>query len=177
MTIDEQIEYLAKGCVDVVRRADLQRKLERGKAGGPPLTVKVGFDPTAPDLHIGHTVLIRKMKHFQDLGHRVVFVIGDFTGLIGDPTGRSKIRPALSRSEIDANAETYKEQIFKLLDPEKTVVEFNSRWLAKLGSDGWVRLAAKYNVAQMLERRDFRKRYDQGQPIACLLYTSPSPRD
>ena len=173
MELDAQLAYLTKGCVDVVQTADLQRRLNLSNTSGNPLNVKVGFDPTAPDLHLGHTVLIRKMKHFQDLGHRVVFVIGDFTGLIGDPTGRSKIRPALSRSEIDANAETYKEQIFKLLDPEKTVVEFNSRWLAKLGSDGWVRLAAKYNVAQMLERRDFRKRYDQGQPIAIHEFLYP----
>ena len=173
MTIDEQIEYLAKGCVDVVRRSDLQRKLERVKAGGPPLTVKVGFDPTAPDLHIGHTVLIRKMKHFQDLGHRVIFLIGDFTGLIGDPTGRSKTRPALTEEEIRENAETYKIQIFKLLDPDRTVIDFNSGWLGDLGSEGWIRLTACYNVAQMLERRDFRQRYDRGQPIAIHEFLYP----
>ena len=131
MTLDEQLAYLTKGCVDVVRREDLRAKLERSAKTGKPLTVKVGFDPTAPDLHLGHTVLIRKMKHFQDLGHRVVFLIGDFTGLIGDPTGRSKTRPPLTREEIDANAETYKQQVFKLLDPEKTVVDFNSRWLER----------------------------------------------
>ena len=116
MTLDEQLAYLTKGCVDVVRREDLRGKLERAAKTGTPLTVKVGFDPTAPDLHLGHTVLIRKMKHFQDLGHRVVFLIGDFTGLIGDPTGRSKTRPPLTREAIDANAETYKQQVFKLLD-------------------------------------------------------------
>ena len=131
-------------------------KLVAAQAAGRPLVVKVGFDPTAPDLHLGHTVLIRKMRHFQQLGHRVVFLIGDFTGMIGDPTGRSKTRPPLTREEIAANAETYKRQMFKLLDPEKTVVDFNSRWLGALGAEEWIRLAAQYNVAQMLERRDFR---------------------
>ena len=173
MTIDEQIEYLTKGCVDVVRRIDLQHKLERAVAGGPALTVKVGFDPTAPDLHVGHTVLIRKMKHFQDLGHRVIFLIGDFTGLIGDPTGRSRTRPPLTGEQIQENAETYKAQVFKLLDPEKTIVDFNSGWLGELGSEGWVRLAARYNVAQMLERRDFRQRYEKGQPIAIHEFLYP----
>ena len=173
MTIDEQLAYLTKGTVDLVRREDLQTKLERAAAGGPPLTVKVGFDPTAPDLHLGHTVLIRKMKHFQDLGHRVIFLIGDFTGLIGDPTGRSKTRPPLTRAEIDANAETYKQQVFKLLDPGRTVIEFNSRWLGSLGSEGWIRLAARYNVAQMLERRDFRQRHERGQPIAIHEFLYP----
>src|SRR5688500_8040264 len=173
MTLDEQLAYLTKGCVDVVRREDLRAKLERAEKTGTPLTVKVGFDPTAPDLHLGHTVLIRKMKHFQDLGHRVVFLIGDFTGLIGDPTGRSKTRPALTRDEIDANAETYRTQVFKLLDPEKTVVEFNSRWLVELGSLGWVHLAARYNVAQMLERRDFKQRFEGGKPIALHEFFYP----
>ena len=123
LTLDEQLAYLTKGCVDVVRAADLRAKLERANASGRPLVVKVGFDPTAPDLHLGHTVLIRKMKHFQDLGHTVVFVIGDFTALIGDPTGRSKIRPPLEREQIAENAETYKVQVFKLLDAETTVIE------------------------------------------------------
>lgn len=173
MTIDEQLAYLTKGCVDVVRADELRARLERAAATGRPLTVKVGFDPTAPDLHLGHTVLLRKMKHFQDLGHRVVFLIGDFTGLIGDPTGRSKTRPPLSREEIDANAETYKAQVFKLLDPERTIVDFNSRWLGSLGSEGWIRLAARYNVAQMLERRDFRQRYESGQPIALHEFLYP----
>ena len=171
MNIDEQIAHLTKGCVDVVRREDLQRKLER--PGGQPLTVKVGFDPTAPDLHLGHTVLIRKMKHFQELGHRVIFLIGDFTGLIGDPTGRSKTRPPLTEEQIGANAETYKSEVFKLLDPDHTVVEFNSGWLSDLGSGGIVRLAARYSVAQMLERRDFRTRYDKGQPIAIHEFLYP----
>jgi tyrosyl-tRNA synthetase len=173
MTLDEQLAYLTKGCVDVVRREELRGKLERAAKTGTPLTVKVGFDPTAPDLHLGHTVLIRKMKHFQDLGHRVVFLIGDFTGLIGDPTGRSKTRPPLTREAIDANAETYKQQVFKLLDPEKTEVVFNSHWLGPLTSFEWVRLLARYNVAQMLERREFRQRYDAGQPIALHEFLYP----
>jgi len=173
MTLDEQLAYLTKGAVDVVRRDELRAKLERAAAARAPLTVKVGFDPTAPDLHLGHTVLVRKMKHFQDLGHRVIFLIGDFTGLIGDPTGRSKTRPPLTREEIEANAETYRTQVFKLLDPEKTVVEFNSRWLGAIGSEGWIRLAARYNVAQMLERRDFKQRYEQGKPIALHEFLYP----
>ena len=173
MSVDEQLTYLTKGCVDVVRAAELKAKLERFARGGPPLVVKVGFDPTSPDLHLGHTVLIRKMKHFQDLGHRVIYVVGAFTALIGDPTGRSKTRPPLTQSEIDRNAETYKTQIFKLLDPAKTEVRFNSEWLEPLGSAGWVHLAAKYNVAQMLERRDFRKRYDTGQPISIHEFLYP----
>ncbi|MEO6223372.1 MAG: tyrosine--tRNA ligase [Vicinamibacterales bacterium] len=169
MTLDEQLSYLTKGCVDVVRAGELKTKLERGR----PLTVKVGFDPTAPDLHLGHTVLLRKMKHFQDLGHRVIFVIGDFTGLIGDPTGRSKTRPPLTKDEIAANAETYKAQVFKVLDREKTVVDFNARWLGALGADGMVKLAARYNVAQMLERRDFRQRFEAGKPIAVHEFLYP----
>jgi tyrosyl-tRNA synthetase len=146
--------------VDIVRPAELREKLQRSATTGTPLVVKVGFDPTAPDLHLGHTVLIRKMKHFQDLGHTVVYVVGSFTALIGDPSGRSKTRPPLTMEEISANAETYKTQIFKILDPQKTVTRFNSEWLEPLGSAGWIRLAAKYNVAQMLERREFRQRYD-----------------
>jgi tyrosyl-tRNA synthetase len=166
MTLDQQLAYLTKGCVDIVRRDDLRAKLEKSQQSGKPLVVKVGFDPTAPDLHLGHTVLIRKMKHFQDLGHTVIFLIGDFTGMIGDPTGRSKTRPPLTREQIEANAETYKQQVFKLLDPVKTTVDFNSRWMAPMTSQDLVRLASRYNVAQMLERRDFRQRYDAGQPIA-----------
>ena len=162
-------DLLVKGCVDVVTAAALEAKLARGK----PLTVKVGFDPTAPDIHLGHTVLMRKMKHFQDQGHRVVFVIGDFTGMIGDPTGKSKTRPPLTRDEIEANAETYKKQAFKILDPAKTEVRFNREWLGALGSDGLVRLAATYNVARMLERRDFRQRYEAGQPISVHEFLYP----
>ena len=179
MTLDDQLAYLTKGCVDVVRRDDLKAKLERAAATGKPLTIKVGFDPTAPDLHLGHTVLIRKMKHFQDLGHRVIFLIGDFTGMIGDPTGRSKTRPPLTRDAVEANAETYKTQVFKLLDPVRTVVDFNSRWLAAMTSYDWVRLLARYNVAQMLERREFRLRTEAGQPIALheFLYSMSQAYD
>ena len=173
VTIDQQLAYLTKGCVDVVRPAELRAKLERSARTSRPLTVKVGFDPTAPDLHLGHTVLLRKMKHFQDLGHRVVFLIGDFTGLIGDPTGRSKTRPPLSREAIAENAETYKAQVFKILDPVKTIVDFNARWLSALGAEGVVRLAARYNVAQMLERRDFKQRFEAGKPIAVHEFLYP----
>jgi tyrosyl-tRNA synthetase len=168
MTLDEQLDFLGKGTVDFIERKDLKTKLARGK----PLTIKVGFDPTAPDIHLGHTVVIRKMKHFQQLGHRVIFLIGDFTGLIGDPTGKKATRPALSREEIAQNAETYKQQIFKILDPKTTEVRFNSEWLGALGSEGMIRLAAKYTLARILERDDFRKRFDNHQPISIheLLY-------
>jgi tyrosyl-tRNA synthetase len=161
--------YLTRGCVDVVTAESLKAKLARGK----PLTVKVGFDPTAPDIHLGHTVLMRKMKHFQDLGHRVIFVIGDFTGMIGDPTGKSKTRPPLSRAEIEANAETYKKQAFKILDAKKTEVRFNSEWLGALGAEGLIRLAATYNVARMLERRHFRQRFESGQSISIHEFLYP----
>ena len=173
MQIDEHLAYLTRGCVDIVRAADLRTRLVEAQAAGRPLVVKVGFDPTAPDLHLGHTVLIRKMKHFQDMGHTVVFLIGDFTGLIGDPTGRSKTRPALTPDAIQANADTYRQQVFRILDPQKTVVDFNSRWLGTLTSVDWIRLAAQYNVAQMLERREFRQRYDAGQPIALHEFLYP----
>ena len=172
-TVAEQLAYLTKGAVDVVRESELGSKLELAARNERPLVVKVGFDPTAPDLHLGHTVLIRKMKHFQDLGHTVVFLIGDFTGLIGDPTGRSKTRPPLTREEIEENADTYRTQVFKLLDPDRTVVEFNSRWLGALSSEDWIRLAARYNVAQMLERRHFRQRYERGQPIGIHEFLYP----
>ena len=168
MNVQEQLDYLAKGAVDLIEKNDLKAKIGRGK----PLTIKVGFDPTAPDIHLGHTVLIRKMRHFQQLGHRVIFLIGDFTGMIGDPTGKKATRPALSREEIAANAETYKQQVFKILDPVKTEVRFNSEWLGALGSEGMIKLAAKYTLARILERDDFRKRFDAHQPIAIheLLY-------
>jgi tyrosyl-tRNA synthetase len=161
--------YLTKGAVDVVTPDALKAKLARDR----PLIVKVGFDPTAPDLHLGHTVLLRKMKHFQDLGHRVIFVIGDFTGMIGDPSGRSKTRPPLSLEQIAENAETYKQQVFRILDPAKTEIRFNSEWLKALGSEGFVRLAASYNVARMLERRDFRQRYEAGQAISIHEFLYP----
>jgi len=163
------LDLLTKGCVDVVTADALRAKLARGR----PLTVKVGFDPTAPDIHLGHTVLMRKMKHFQDEGHRVIFVIGDFTGMIGDPTGKSKTRPPLSREEIEGNAETYKKQAFKVLDPEKTEVRFNSEWLGALRADEIVRLAATYNVARMLERRDFKERYKAGESISVHEFLYP----
>ena len=169
MKVEEAYARLTSGAVDVVTPEALRAKLELGR----PLTVKVGFDPTAPDLHLGHTVLIRKMKHFQDLGHRVIFVIGDFTGMIGDPTGRSKTRPPLTRQEIEANAETYKQQVFKILDPVKTEVRFNREWLGPLSSDEMVKLTATYNVARMLERREFRTRFDAGQPISVHEFLYP----
>ena len=169
MTAEQDFAHLTRGCVEVVTADALKAKLALGR----PLVVKVGFDPTAPDIHLGHTVLMRKMRHFQDLGHRVVFVIGDFTGMIGDPSGKSKTRPPLSREEIEANAETYKRQAFRILDPVKTEIRFNREWLGALGSDGFIRLAATYNVARMLERRDFRQRYEAGQPISLheFLYS------
>ncbi len=172
LNIEEQIAYLTKGTVDVVREEELKAKLEGSAKTGKPLKVKVGFDPSAPDIHLGHTVVMRKMKHFQDLGHTVVFLIGDFTGLIGDPSGKSKTRPQLTRAQVEANAETYKQQVFKILDPEKTVIDFNSRWLGALGSEGWIRLAAKYTVARILERDDFKRRFEAREPIAIheLLY-------
>ena len=169
MNPQDAFAYLTKGAVDVVTAESLKAKLALGR----PLTVKVGFDPTAPDIHLGHTVLMRKMKHFQDLGHRVVFLIGDFTGMIGDPTGKSKTRPPLTREQIEANAETYKRQAFKILDPVKTEVRFNSEWLGALGSEGFIRLAATYNVARMLERREFRQRYEAGQPIGVHEFLYP----
>lgn len=171
--IDEQLAYLTKGCVDVVPLAELKAKLEKSLATGKPMTIKVGFDPSAPDLHLGHTVVIRKMRHFQQLGHRVVFLIGDFTGLIGDPTGKKTTRPQLTEEELKANAATYKRQIYKLLDPETTVIDFNSRWLGELGSAGWIRLAAMVTVAQMLERDDFKKRYESQQPISLHEFLYP----
>ncbi len=172
VTVSEQMDLLLKGCVDVVRPEDLEKRLTQAQKEGRGLLVKVGFDPSAPDLHLGHTVVIRKMRHFQMLGHTVVFLIGDFTGMIGDPTGKKATRPQLTRQQVLANAETYKRQIFKLLDPEKTVVDFNSRWLGALTSEDWIRLTAKVTVAQMLERDDFAKRLAAGQPIALheLLY-------
>jgi len=169
VNVEDAYARLTSGAVDVVTPESLKAKLKLGR----PLTVKVGFDPTAPDLHLGHTVLIRKMKHFQDLGHRVIFVIGDFTGMIGDPTGRSKTRPPLTRQEIEANAETYKLQVFKILDPAKTEVRFNREWLGPLTSDEMVKLTATYNVARMLERREFRTRFEAGQPISVHEFLYP----
>jgi tyrosyl-tRNA synthetase len=170
--VGEQLDLLRKGALEIISEEDLERKLARSLKTGAPLRVKAGFDPTAPDIHLGHTVLIRKMKHFQELGHTVVFLIGDFTGLIGDPSGRNKTRPPLSQEEIARNAETYKEQIFKLLDPQKTVIDFNSRWLGQLTPVEIIKLTAAYTVARILERDDFAKRYKNGEPISVheLLY-------
>ncbi len=170
--VEEQFEYLRKGCVDIIQEDELKAKIARSLQQKKPLRVKAGFDPTAPDIHLGHTVLLRKMKHFQDLGHEVIFLIGDFTGLIGDPSGRSATRPPMSREEINKNAETYKAQIFKILDRVKTVIDFNSRWLGKLTSFEVINLAAKYTVARILERDDFSNRLKKGQPISAheILY-------
>ncbi len=172
LSVDEQLAYIKKGSAEIIREADLRAKLEKSRASGKPLRVKLGMDPTAPDLHLGHTVVLRKLKHFQDLGHTVIFLIGDFTGMIGDPTGRSVTRPPLSPEQIAQNAETYKAQVFKILDPEKTVIDFNRRWFSKFTADDFIRLAAKYTVSQMLEREDFHKRFLEEKPIAVheLLY-------
>src|SRR5690242_19408982 len=166
MTIDEQLSYLAKGTTEIIRESELRAKLEKSAATGKPLRVKLGADPTAPDIHLGHTVVIRKLRAFQELGHTAIFLIGDFTGLIGDPSGKNATRPQLTRDEINANAETYKQQIFKLLDPEKTVIDFNSRWMDTLGSAGFLRLASHVTVRQILERDDFQQRLEANRPLA-----------
>jgi tyrosyl-tRNA synthetase len=171
--VDQQLEYIKKGAFEIIRESDLREKLEKSRASGKALRVKAGFDPTAPDLHLGHTVLLRKLKHFQDLGHTVIFLIGDFTGMIGDPTGRSATRPPLSPEEIMRNAKTYMAQVYKILDSQKTEVRFNSEWLGKMKSEDWVRLAAKYTVSQMLERDDFHKRFQEEKPIAVHEFLYP----
>ncbi|MGA2434976.1 MAG: tyrosine--tRNA ligase [Bryobacteraceae bacterium] len=172
LSIDEQVAYLKKGFSELIREEDLRARLVEAAKTGRPLIVKVGFDPTAPDLHLGHTVLLRKMKHFQDLGHTVIFVIGDGTAKIGDPTGRNITRPPMTREQIEQNAETYKQQVFKVLDREKTVVRYNSEWLDPLRYEDIIRLAAKYTVARLLERDDFSKRFREGTPISVheLMY-------
>jgi tyrosyl-tRNA synthetase len=172
MTIDEQIAFLTKGAVDVIREADLRAKLERSAKTGKPLRIKLGADPTAPDIHIGHTVVIRKLRAFQELGHTAIFLIGDFTGMIGDPTGKNTTRPPLTREEINANAETYKAQIFKLLDPDKTEIRFNSEWFDKFTAADFVKLCSHTTVKQILERADFEKRMNENKPISMheLLY-------
>ncbi len=170
---DEQLEILRRGAVDLISEEELGAKLERSRKTGKPLTVKVGFDPSAPDIHLGHTVVMRKMKQFQDLGHQVVFVVGDFTGMIGDPSGKSKTRPQLTHEEVLENAETYRKQAFKILDEERTRLEFNSSWLEKLGAAGFIRLAGKYTVARMLERDDFEKRFKANQPISVHEFLYP----
>jgi tyrosyl-tRNA synthetase len=170
--VEEQLELLSRGAVDLVDRAQLTAKLARSRQTGQPLTIKTGFDPTSPDLHLGHTVLLRKMRQFQRLGHRVIFLIGDFTALIGDPTGKKTTRPQLSPADVEVNAKTYQRQVFRVLDEAETVIDFNSRWLLKLGSIGIVRLAGRYTLARMMEHEDFRTRYAEGKPIHLheLLY-------
>src|SRR5215510_1376832 len=172
MTIDEQLSYLRKGTVEIVRESELRAKLERSAKTGKPLRVKLGLDPTAPDIHLGHTVVIRKLRAFQDLGHTVIFLIGDFTGMIGDPSGKNVTRPPLSREQINANAETYKEQMFRLLDAEKTELRFNGEWMDKFTAADFVKLTAKTTVKQILERDDFEKRMAEEKPISLheLLY-------
>ncbi|MDH3893117.1 MAG: tyrosine--tRNA ligase [Chromatiales bacterium] len=169
LTIEEQMLEIRRGTDEILLEDDLRRKLGEGR----PLRIKAGFDPTAPDLHVGHTVLINKMRQFQDLGHEVIFLIGDFTGMIGDPTGKSATRPPLTREEIIENAATYEQQIFKILDPEKTLVMFNSSWMGEMSAADLIALAAKHTVARMLERDDFNKRYKGGQPIAVHEFLYP----
>ncbi len=171
-SVDEQLTYLKKGLAELIREEDLRERLTVAAKENRPIRVKAGFDPTAPDLHLGHTVLLRKMKHFQDLGHTVIFLIGDMTGLIGDPTGRNSARPPMTRMEIDKNAETYKAQVFKILDPHKTEIRFNSDWLRPMTFESVISLCSKYTVARLLERDDFTKRFKEGIPISMheLLY-------
>jgi len=170
--VDEQLVYIKKGSSEIIRESELRSKLEKSRTSGTALRVKAGFDPTAPDLHLGHTVLLRKLKHFQDLGHTVIFLIGDFTGMIGDPTGRSATRSPLSPEEIMRNAKTYMSQVYKILDSFKTEVRFNSEWFSKVKSEDWIRLAAKVTISQMLEREDLHKRFQEEKPITMheLLY-------
>jgi tyrosyl-tRNA synthetase len=172
-SVEEQIALIERGCVDLISREDLEKKLKRAIETDTPLTIKAGFDPTAPDLHLGHTVLLQKLRHFQQLGHEINFLIGDFTGLIGDPTGKSDTRPPLTREDVLRNAETYKEQVFKILDPEKTKVVFNSVWLGELSSYEMIRLASQLTVARMLERDDFKKRFESNRPISIHEFLYP----
>src|SRR5277367_6222457 len=159
--VDEQLAYIKKGSAEIIRESELRSKLEKSRATSKPLRVKLGMDPTAPDLHLGHTVVLRKLKHFQDLGHTVIFLIGDFTGMIGDPTGRSATRPPLSAEEIMRNAKTYMAQVFKILSQPKTETRFNSEWFDKMKSADWIRLTAKFTISQMLEREEFHKRFQE----------------
>lgn len=167
--VDEQMALIKRGIAELVNEEDLRRKIARGK----PLRVKVGFDPTAPDLHLGHTVVIQKMRHFQLLGHQIIFLIGDFTGTIGDPSGRSDTRPPLTREQVLANAETYKKQVFKILDPEKTLVDFNSRWMGAMSATDLIKLASRYTVARIMEREDFSKRFRENTPISVHEFLYP----
>ncbi len=171
--VNQQIDLIRRGAVEVIQSAELEAKLKRALTEGRPLRVKAGFDPTAPDLHLGHTVLIHKLKHFQDLGHQVIFLIGDFTGMIGDPTGVSETRRALTKEQVLENAKTYQRQIFKILDPAKTLVEFNSRWMGEMTAEGLIQLAAHYRVARMMERDDFHKRFQEQKPISVHEFLYP----
>src|SRR3984957_11963706 len=173
LPVDEQLDYLQKGAAEIIRVSDLRERLEESRKTGRPLRVKAGFDPTAPDLHLGHTVLMRKLRHFQQLGHQVIFLVGDFTSLIGAPTGRNVTRKPLTREQIAENAETYQAQGFKILDRERTEVRFNSEWLDKLGFEGTIRLASHFTVSQMLERDEFHKRYQAEQPIGLHEFLYP----
>src|SRR5580692_10086231 len=170
--VDEQLAVLRKGAAEIIREDELRAKLERSRATGTPLRVKLGVDPTAPDLHLGHTVVLRKLKHFQDEGHTAIFLVGDFTAMVGDPTGQSETRPPLTREQVDANAKTYLEQVYKILSREKTEVRYNSEWLGKLSGHDMIHLCARYRLARMLEREDFRSRLEGNLPIAIheLLY-------
>ncbi len=172
-TLNEQMDILRRGAVEILVESELEEKLAKSIAAGQPLRIKTGFDPTAPDLHLGHTVLIQKMKQFQELGHEVLFLIGDFTGMIGDPTGKSETRKSLTREQVEANAATYKEQIFKILDPRRTQVAFNSTWMGKMGAADLIGLSAQYTVARMLERDDFHKRFSGQQPISIHEFLYP----
>ena len=171
--LSRQLELILRGVVEVIQRAELESKLTRALKENRPLRVKAGFDPTAPDLHLGHTVLIHKLKHFQELGHQVIFLIGDFTGMIGDPTGQSETRVALSKEKVLENAKTYERQIFKILDPAKTLVEFNSRWMSTMTAEALIHLSAQYSVARMLERDDFHTRYHEQKPISIHEFMYP----
>jgi tyrosyl-tRNA synthetase len=171
--VEEQLTLIRQGCQEIIREEELKERLERAYATGQPLRVKAGFDPTAPDLHLGHTVLIQKLKNFQDLGHQVIFLIGDFTGLIGDPSGKSETRPPLTEEEVQANAATYERQIFKILDREKTVIDFNSRWMKAMDAQDLIRLAGRHTVARMLEREDFHQRYVSQTPISIHEFLYP----
>ena len=169
MSIEESLEIIRRGAEEILLESELEKKLARGK----PLRIKAGFDPTAPDLHLGHTVLINKLRQFQELGHEILFLIGDFTGMIGDPTGKSQTRPPLTREQVVVNAQSYTDQVFKILDPQRTKVVFNSEWMNGVGAAGMIQLAAKHTVARMLERDDFSKRYKSGQPIAIHEFLYP----
>jgi tyrosyl-tRNA synthetase len=173
MTVEDQLALVRRGAVEILPEEELAAKLKRSLATGQPLRIKAGFDPTAPDLHLGHTVLIQKLKHFQDLGHHVIFLIGDFTGMIGDPSGKSETRKSLTEAEVRENAETYERQIYKILDPEKTLIDFNSRWMKAMSAQGLIELAARHTVARMLEREDFHQRFTNHAPISIHEFLYP----